>query len=64
MSTVTKGVIQLIKMINKHVMKIVDDGQLICKGLWTRRQGKDKSVIDYVITDEKHFTTIKGMHIE
>ena len=49
MSTVTKGAMQLIKMIDKHDMKIVEDEQVICKGLWTRRQGKDKPVIDYVI---------------
>ena len=45
-------------------MKIVNEEQEICKGLWTREQGKDKSVIEYVITDKKHFTTIKRMHID
>ena len=29
-----------------------------------REQGKDKSVIDYVITDKKYFATIKEMHID
>ena len=64
MSTVTKGGRQLIKMIDKYDMKIVNEEQEICKGLWTRAQGKNKSVIDYVITEKKHFTTIKGMHID
>ena len=45
-------------------MKIVNKEQEICKGLWTQEQGKDKSVIDYVITDTKYFTTIKGIHID
>ena len=45
-------------------MEIVNEEQEICEGLWTREQGKDKSVIDYVITDRKYFTTIKGMHID
>ena len=45
-------------------MEIVNEEQEICEGLWTREQGKDKSVIDYVITDKKYFTTIKGMHID
>lgn len=44
-------------------MKIVNEEQEICEGLWTRKQGKDKLVIDYVITDKKYFTTIKEMHI-
>ena len=64
MSAVTKGRRQLMKMIDKYDMKIVNEKQEICKGLRTREQGKDKSVIDYVITDKKHFTTIKGMHID
>ena len=64
MSTVTKGGRQLLKMIDKYDMKIVNEEQEICKGLWTREQRKDKSVIDYMITDKKYFTTIKGMHID
>ena len=51
-------------MTNKYDMKIVNKEQEICKGLWTQEQGKDKSVIDYVITDKKYFTTIKGIHID
>ena len=64
MSTVTKGGRQLLKMIDKYDMKIVNEEQEICKALWTREQGKDKSVIDYVITDKKYFTTVKGMCID
>ena len=64
MSTVAKWGRQLIKMIDKYNMKILNEEQEICKGLWTREQGKNKSWIDYVITDKKYFTTIKGMHID
>ena len=53
MSTVTKGGRQLLKMIDKYDMKIVNEEEEICKGLWTREEGKDKSVIDYVVTDKK-----------
>ena len=63
MSTVTKGWRQLIKMINiwhgnskwrtRNMRRVMD-----------KRARKDKSVIDYVITDKKYFTTIKGMHID
>ena len=49
-------------MIGKYDKKIVNKEQDIWKVLWTR-DGKDKSVIDYVITDKKYFTNIKGMHV-
>ena len=62
MSTVAKQGRQLIKLIDKYDIKTVNKEQEICKGLWTREQGKDISVIDYAITDKKYFTTIKGMH--
>ena len=64
MSTVTKGGRELLKMIDKYDMKAVNEEKEICKRLWTRKQGKDKSVIGYVITDKKYFTTIKGKHID
>ena len=51
-------------MINKYDMKIATKEQEICKGLWTREQGKDKSAIDHEKTDKKYFTTIKGMYID
>ena len=64
MQTVRKGGRQLIKMIDKFEMKLVNEKGEICKGLWTRQHGKDKSVIDFVITSKKCFTTIKGMYID
>ena len=64
MSTVTKGGRELLKMIDKYDMKAINEEKEICKRLWTREQGKDKSVIGYVITDKKYFTTIKGKHID
>ena len=30
-----------------------------CEGLWTREQGEEKSIIDYVITTKKDLNTIK-----
>ena len=35
--------------------KIVKKVQEICKGLWTREQMKDKSIIDHVIIDKKYY---------
>ena len=63
MPAVTKGGRQLIKMIDKCDMKLVNEEEEICKGLWAREQGKDKSEIDYVITDKKTFHNHKsGVH--
>ena len=63
MPTVKKGGRQLIKMIDKFEMKLVNEKEEICKGLWTREQGKDKSEIDYVIADKKTFHNHKrGVH--
>ena len=42
-------------MIDKYDIKIINEEEEICKGLWKRKQGKDKLVIDYVITDKKIF---------
>ena len=64
MLIVTKAGRQLLKMIDKYDMKIVNEEQEICKGLLTREQGNGKSVVNYVITDKKYLTTIKEMHID
>ena len=51
-------------MIDKYDMKIVNEQKEMSKGLWKKEQGKNKSVIDYVITDKKYFTTIKEIQID
>ena len=45
MLTLIKGGRKLIKMIGKYVRKLVNEEEEICKELWTRKQGKDKSVM-------------------
>ena len=60
MSTVTKGGRQSVKMIYKYDMKIVNREQEICKGLWTREQGKDKSVTDLLTADKNILEPQKG----
>ena len=35
-----------------------------CKGVWTRVQGEEKSIIDYVLTDTTSANTIKEMKID
>ena len=34
-----------------------------CKGLWTREEGKEKSVIEFVMTNTEHLNSIKEMII-
>ena len=64
MSIVAKEGRQLMKMIDKYDVKILNEEQEICKGLWRKEQGKDKSVTDSVITEKKHFTITKRMHVD
>ena len=40
------------KMVRKHNLRIVN-AEECCNGLWTRVQGEQKSVIDYMIVFEE-----------
>ena len=42
-------------------MSLANADKQRCKGLWTREQGKKKSVIDYVMTNTKYLNSIKEM---
>ena len=48
----------------KQNLCIVNGESNKCEGLWTREQGEEKSVIDYVITTKKDLNTIKTMKID
>ena len=41
------------KLADTQEMVIINEEQKTCKGLWTREQGKEKSVIDYVMIPTK-----------
>ena len=45
----TKGGRQLLKLANKENMIILNTVKEKCKGVWTRVQGEEKSIIDYVL---------------
>ena len=52
-------------MIQKENMSLVNaDDKHRCKGLWTKQQGKEKSVIDYVMTNKEYLYSIKEMIID
>ena len=48
--TITKGGRQLTRLVEKQNLCIVNGESNKCEGLWTREQGEQKSIIDYVIT--------------
>ena len=61
---VTKGGRQLLKLANKENMIILNTVKEKCKGVWTRVQGEEKSITDYVLTDTASAKTIKEMKID
>ena len=61
---VTKGGRQLLKLANKENMAILNTVKEKGKGVWTRVQGKEESIIDYVLTDATSANTIKEMKID
>ena len=61
---VTKGGRQLLKLANRENMIILNTVKEKWKGIWTRVQGEDKSIIDYVLTDTASANTVKEMKID
>ena len=51
-------------MIQKENMSLVNADKHRCKGLWTREQGKEKLVIDYVMTNTEYLNSTKDMIID
>ena len=45
-------------------MVILNEESEICKGVSTREQGEEKSVIDYIITNKENLQKIKKMIID
>ena len=62
--TITKGGRHLKRLVEKQNLCIINGESNKCEGLWTREQGEEKSVIDYVITTKKDLNTIKTMKID
>ena len=60
---ISKGGRLLLKMVKKHSMKIVN-AEESCNGLWTRVQGEEKSVIDYMIVFEEDLHMVQKMEID
>ena len=60
---ITKGGRQLLKLANKENMMILNTVKEKCKGVWTRVQGEEKSIIDYVLMHPSA-NTVKEMKID
>ena len=60
---VTKGR-QLMKLSNKENMIILNTVKEKCKGVRTKVQGEENSIIDYVVADTTSANTIKEMKID
>ena len=62
--TVSKGVRQLKKIIEKYYLNIINANKHKRKGKWTREQGEERPIIYYVITSQEYMDTIKSMEID
>ena len=60
---ITKGGRLLNKMIKRNKLS-VGNAQDICEGLWTRIEGQQKSVIDYVIMLEEDLGLLKQLEVD
>ena len=59
----SKGGRLLLKMVQRNKLSIVNSLD-VCEGLWTRIEGHQKSVIDYVITFEEDVGIVEKMVID
>ena len=50
-------------MIQKETMSLANADKHKRKGLWTREEGKEKSVIEFVMTNTEYLNSIKEMII-
>ena len=60
----TKGGRQLLILANKENMIKLNTVKEKSKGVWTRVQGEEKSITDYVLTDASSANTVKEMKID
>ena len=62
--TVTKGGKQLIKMAKKYDLVKINKEKEVCKGLWTRVQYQERSILDYILTNSKLLLTVTEMIVD
>ena len=60
---VSKGGRELLKLVNKYNLKLLNSDKS-CNGLWTRKQGNELSVLDYVIVRREDTRLVTVMEID
>ena len=61
--TITKGGRLLLKMLNKHNL-ILLNSEKCCRGTWTRIEGEERSILDYVIVKAEEKSLFTDMVID
>ena len=61
---VTKRRRQLLKLVNKENMIILSTVKETSKGIWTRVQGREQFINDYVLTDITSANTVRETKID
>ena len=46
------------KVVKNHNLIIINKEKEVCKGLWNRVQGQERSVLDCVLTNSKLLSTV------
>ena len=60
---VSKGGKILLKMVNKYNLCILN-GEKCCKGKWTRIEGEEKSILDYIIINQEDKELYTDMYVD
>ena len=60
---ITKGGKLLLKLMKKYKMKMIN-AEECCEGLWTRIEGDQKSILDYVLVFEEDVRLVRKMEID
>ena len=62
--TVTKEGRQSMKIAKKYDLVIINKEKEVCKGLWTRVQCQERSILDYVLTNSKLLSKVTEMIVD
>ena len=54
----------VIKMAKKYDLVIINKEKEVCKGLWTRVQHQERSILDYILTNSKLLLTVTEMIVD
>ena len=61
--TISKGGRLLMKLADETNLKMVN-AEEVCEGLWTREEGEEKSILDYVMVFQRDIQAVNSMQID